>query len=104
MNRLSRKDCPGIWESNDTIYDIWGITTSGLLEPADALRILSVGPEYTQTVLKTEKAAARLRFVSARRIPEAEISRSRETVRREEDAYQAAVSEYIRDMTETSGE
>lgn len=76
MNRLSRKDCPGIWESNDN----------------------------TQTVLKTEKAAARLRFVSARRIPEAEISRCRETVRREEDAYQAAVSEYIRDMTEPSGE
>ncbi|MBR2578281.1 MAG: DUF3990 domain-containing protein, partial [Erysipelotrichaceae bacterium] len=39
--------------ANDTIYDTWGITTSGLLKPADALRILSVGPEYTQTVLKT---------------------------------------------------
>ena len=109
-NRSGRKDSLAACDvitgpiANDTIYDIWGITTSGLLQPADALRILSVGPEYTQTVLKTEKAAARLRFVSARRIPEAEISRCRETVRREEDAYQAAVSEYIRDMTETSGE
>ena len=86
--------------ANDTIYDTWGITTSGLLKPADALQILSFGPEYTQTVLKTEKAAAQLRFVSAQIIPGNEISGYRETLRREEASYQNSVSEYINGISD----
>lgn len=86
--------------ANDTIYDTWGITTSGFLKPADALHILSMGPEYTQAVLKTEKAADRLRFVSASILPESEINSCRQTVRQEEEAYQKAVAEYIQGITE----
>ena len=84
--------------ANDTLYDTWGITTSGLLKPSDALRILSVGPAYVQTVLKTEKAAARLCFVSARILPEEEISGCRALVRQEEAAYQSGVAEIIKGM------
>ena len=44
----------------DILYDTQGILTSGLLRREHALRLLLLGPEYDQTVLKTEKAAARL--------------------------------------------
>ena len=39
--------------ANDTIYDIWGITTSGLLSEQQALEILTIGPLYEQIVIKT---------------------------------------------------
>ena len=86
--------------ANDTIYDIWGITTSGLLKPAEALHFLSVGPEYTQTVLKTQKAASHLHFIKAYILPENEISSCQEAVRQEEKAYQIGISEYIQGITE----
>lgn len=86
--------------ANDTIYDTMGIITSGLLKPEDALQLLLLGPEYTQVVLKTEKAAARLRFVSAQILPEHEISLCQESVRQEEAAYQKKLSEYLQEITE----
>ena len=51
--------------ANDTIYDTWGIMTSGLLKPAQALQLLSAGPSYTQTVIKTEKAVSKLKYLSS---------------------------------------
>ena len=53
-----------------------------------ALRLLLLGPEYDQTVLKTEKAAAHLRFLGADELSAAELSAFREAVAREERAYQ----------------
>lgn len=44
--------------ANDTIYDTWGIITSGFLKPEAAMRLLLIGPEYQQIAIKTEKAAA----------------------------------------------
>ena len=74
--------------ANDTIYDTWGISTSGLLSREQSLALLMIGPEYTQTVIKTGRAASQLRFVSARALSEAEIAQGRETVRHEEDDFQ----------------
>jgi hypothetical protein len=47
--------------ANDTIYDTFGIITSGLLKDEDALKLLKIGPEYRQIVLKTERAVKNLR-------------------------------------------
>lgn len=105
-NRAGYKDSLAAYDviigpiANDTIYDTWGITTSGLLKPADALQLLSVGPEYTQAVLKTDRAADRLRFVSAHIIPESEISGYGKALRQEEEDYQNSISEIIREITE----
>ena len=82
--------------ANDTIFDIFGITTSGYLTGGQALALLSVGPEYTQVALKSEKAAAALRFLSSSVIDAEEIARCRETVRREEAAYQEQVAALLR--------
>ena len=84
--------------ANDTIYDTWGIITSGFLQKEQALKLLMIGPVYQQAVIKTEKAAAALRFLGAAELPEAEIDAFRETVRQEELRFQeefAAVMESI---------
>lgn len=75
--------------ANDTIYDTWGVITSGLIPREQALALLTIGPEYRQVVIKTEKAAEALRWQSARVLDPDEIARCQATVKREEEAYQA---------------
>ncbi|MBR6119285.1 MAG: hypothetical protein IKQ04_03075 [Oscillospiraceae bacterium] len=53
------------------------------------MRLLMIGPEYTQIALKTEKAAAQLQWLSARELSSEEIAGFRALVAREEEAYQA---------------
>ncbi len=54
--------------ANDTIFETYGIISSGFLKNEEALELLSVGPEYTQTVIKTEKALNNLKWIRAERI------------------------------------
>ena len=54
--------------ANDTIFDTLGIISSGFLKPEDAVRLLMIGPEYTQAAIKTEKAADQLRWIGSERI------------------------------------
>ena len=84
--------------ANDTIYDTWGILTSGLLPPQTALQLLCLGNEYRQIVIKTERATKHLRFLSAYRMNHEEISSYRETVRQEERAYQLMIRESLGDL------
>ncbi len=73
-NRRGEKDALTAYDvimgpiANDTIYDTWGITTSGFLPREQALRLLSIGPQYRQIVIKTTAAAARLRFLCRHRL------------------------------------
>lgn len=86
--------------ANDTMYDTWGILTSGMLAQEQVLRLLMLGPKFTQTVIKTEKAAAALRFLGAEEMGKAEIAANRETVRAEEAQYQEA---FVRLLSEITG-
>ncbi len=72
--------------ANDTIFDTLGIISSGYLKPEEAMRLLMIGPEYTQVAIKTEKAAAKLRWIRAERIGRL----SEDTLRAEQDAFQEA--------------
>ena len=49
--------------ANDTIFETFGIISSGFLKPADAMKLLMIGPEYTQVALKTQRAAEHLRWI-----------------------------------------
>lgn len=51
--------------ANDTIYDTLGVISSGYLRSEDALRLLLVGPEYTQIAIKTERAVKNLHWTGA---------------------------------------
>ena len=79
--------------ANDTIYDVMGIITSGFLPPETSLKLLRIGPEYRQIVLKTEKAAEALKLISSKILPPEMIRESRRLLHKEERAYQAAVAE-----------
>ena len=54
--------------ANDTIFDTMGIISSGFLAPEEALKLLLIGPEYTQVVIKSEKAKAQLHWLSSEQI------------------------------------
>ena len=54
--------------ANDTIFDTMGIMSSGYLKPEDAVKLLMIGPEYTQVAIKTEKAVKHLRFIRSEKI------------------------------------
>ena len=81
--------------ANDTIYDIWGITTGGVLSEEQALSLLEIGPLYKQIVIKSDKAAEQLRWVSAEVLKSEEINESRKAVANEESEYQALVEEKL---------
>ncbi len=81
--------------ANDTIYDTWGILTSGLIDSQKALEILCVGPQYEQVALKTQKAADNLKFLSSRIIPEEDLIKYRALVRQEEEKYQDSLAKLL---------
>lgn len=105
-NRRGEKDALAAYDvimgpiTNDTIYDTWGIITSGFLPREQALRLLSIGPQYRQIVIKTTAAAARLRFLGAEALTAKEIARYRETVLREEQQFQTAFAALLEEMNE----
>ncbi len=83
--------------ANDTIFDTLGIISSGYLKPAEALRLLMIGPEYTQVAIKTGKAAAQLKWLGAERIERTDA----QTRKAEQDAYQERLAEEFLKMTDT---
>ncbi len=72
--------------ANDTIFDTLGIMSSGYLKPENALKLLMIGPEYTQVAIKTEKAAEQLCFIRSDRIERMDGEQQKS----EQDAYQEA--------------
>ena len=69
--------------ANDTIFDTLGILSSGYLRPEDAVKLLMIGPEYTQIAIKTDKALKQLRFIKSEKIEGVHA----EALKREQDAY-----------------
>lgn len=74
--------------ANDTIYDTWGIITSGLLDTDTAMKILLIGNTYNQIVIKTDKALNNLCFISSELLSNEEIEEYRKTVKKEEELFQ----------------
>ena len=77
-----------------------GILTSGLIDAQKALSVLMIGPVYEQIVIKTEKAASALLFVSSRVLSHEEIAGYRAMVNSEENAFQEAFVKIIADLPE----
>ena len=77
--------------------DTLGIITSGYLKPEEALRLLMIGPEYTQVAIKTEKAAELLKWISFEKIKKVDDK----TLRAEQKEYQERFAE---EMAKISGD
>ena len=84
--------------ANDTIFDTLGIITSGFLRSDEAIRLLLIGPKYEQTVVKTPRAAANLRWISSREISGEEIAKYRGIVEAEEKEYQELFAKVMEHM------
>lgn len=72
----------------DTIFDTWGILTSGMIDRKLALSAYRLVPSYRQIALKSERALSKLAFLEARIIPPEEITKNKAVLRKEEQAYQ----------------
>ena len=80
--------------ANDTIFETLGIISSGLLSSADAMKILMIGPEFTQVAIKTEKAASQLKWIRSEKITKLD-----EAYRRaEQEKYDAAFAEVLQEI------
>lgn len=84
--------------ANDTIFDTYGIISSGYLKPGDALALLMIGPEYTQVAVKTERAAAELKWLGAGAVDGAQARR--EALRAEMAEYDRQFAAVVRRITE----
>lgn len=77
--------------ANDTIYDTWGILTSGFVDKEKSLECLMVGNEYTQLVVKTEKAKEKLVFKYFKKIEKDDLKNNKAKTRNEEQKYQKMI-------------
>ena len=74
--------------ANDTLFDTFGIISSGYLSTTEALSLLMIGPEYTQMVIKTPKALGHLTWITADTVSEDLVLA--EKIRTERDEYALA--------------
>lgn len=84
--------------ANDTLFDTIGIISSGYLSPEEALKLLSIGPEYTQVALKTERAAQQLRWLGAKSLARTEEKQ----LLREQEEYQRAFAAAMQEIASES--
>ena len=84
--------------ANDTLYDTLGMITSGFLSQEEALQLLSIGPEYTQVALKTEKAAGHLTWLSAQIIEPEEIRLCSSILAQEQEEYLKAIAKAMEEF------
>ena len=83
--------------ANDTIFDLYGIVTSGLIDNELALKILKEGPSFTQIVIKTEKAKSKLNFIRYETLNKEEINEYKKDLRKLEGKYQDTVFTMLND-------
>ena len=80
--------------ANDTIFETFGIISSGFLKTGDALKLLLVGPEYTQAAVKTERAAKQLRWIRSVRIEK----QDKDFRKADQEKYQADFARAVREI------
>lgn len=82
--------------ANDTIFETFGIISSGYLTTEQAMELLLIGPEYTQVAVKTEKAARQLTWLWSEKITEMD-----EDLRRaEQEKYAVTFAEVMQKIME----
>lgn len=84
--------------ANDIIYDVMGITTSGMIPRDIAMSLLLIGPEYKQIVLKTEKAVGNLKWISSEVLSKDTLEKYHSKMQVEEEAYQELFSSELERM------
>ena len=84
--------------ANDTIFETYGMITSGVFSDEQSLGLMKIGNKYNQVVIKSEKALNNLKFIKAKQIKEEEIDKYRKTVSEEEKEYQGKLARKIEEF------
>ncbi len=100
-NRFNKKDYLNNFDviigpiANDTIFDTLGIISSNLLSKTEALKLLEIGPKYTQIVIKSQKALENLNFKKFTILEEEDIIKNHELFKKQEEEYQKVFSKTV---------
>ena len=84
--------------ANDTVYDMFGLITSSLLDEDTALELLKLGPEMFQMAVKSRRAAERMDFLSSYVIDDETLLKNAFQLKVEETEDQDLVSSYFEEM------
>ncbi len=84
--------------ANDTLYDTFGMITSGILEKEESLKLLMVGPCYYQIVIKSNKALSNLKWVKADEIDNSKLRQFASDLKNEEADYQQKIADVMEDL------
>lgn len=101
-NRFNKKDYLNDFDviigpiANDTIFDTLGIISSNLLSKTEALKLLEIGPNYTQIVIKSQKALDNLHFKRFTILDEEDIIKNHELFKKQEEEYQRQFSKVVK--------
>ncbi len=85
--------------ANDIIFDTLGIITSGFLSDEEAMKLLMVGPCFEQIVLKTQKAADNLKFVSYEVLTKETIKACYDWYVKENERFQTEFAAVMEELT-----
>ncbi|SHJ62919.1 DUF3990 domain-containing protein [Pseudobutyrivibrio xylanivorans] len=86
--------------ANDIIYDTLGITTSGYLDKNESMQLLMIGPEYVQVVIKSEKAKAKLEWLSSDELSREQLAGYQKVMAKENEAFQELFAKKLEEMEE----
>ncbi|MCR5605025.1 MAG: DUF3990 domain-containing protein [Lachnospiraceae bacterium] len=84
--------------ANDTIFDTLGIISSGYLSSEEALKLLMIGPEYTQVAVKTGKAVKQLKWLGSDKVTG--VKEYKELLKKEKDEYQEEFAKTMQRLNE----
>lgn len=84
--------------ANDTIYNTYGIISSGFLKKEEAVKLLMIGPLYKQIVIKSDKAVSKLIFIGYEVLDDELINSYRDKLKQEEEEYQKQFSDVMKTM------
>ena len=78
--------------AGDILYDTFGIGLSGMLSKELSTKLMLAGPNYTQTVIKSEKAKSQLTFLGAEDLSRETLRHCKALLKKEEEAYQKEIA------------
>ena len=84
--------------ANDTLYDTYGIITSGLVSKEDSLKLLFVGKRYVQFNIKSEKAANNLKWENAIHLSETDIQAAKSILKKEESEFRESFWKVLKEL------
>lgn len=103
-NRRSKEDILAEYDliigpiANDTIYETFGLITSGFLSDDEAMKLLMVGECSDQIVLKTRKATEHLRFISSEILTKEKIDAARKEHEIENERFQSEFAQAMKSL------